>query len=141
MQNAPVADLSFYALVHHVLESSRESDESVERRTGSRRRYMCLQWLAPYREGHLPAQEDFSQVRCVDLSVNGFSFLVEGQPDYQYVVVALGDPASLFLSAEVVRRDVVPFEGENRLLFGCRFIARLDGSEYRPKLNAPVQGA
>jgi hypothetical protein len=139
VQNPNANDLSFYALVHHVLESSREYDESAERRTGRRRTFSCLQWLAPYRDGKLPGTEDFSRVQCVDLSSSGFSFLGEESADFEYVVVALGNPPTLFLSAEVVRRSIVPYEGQNRLRIGCRFVARLTESDYQPRLTGVPQ--
>ena len=134
MPTPTVADVSFYALVHHVLESSRDYDESIERRTGRRRRYSCLQWVAPYRDGRLPQADEFLRVQCVDLASGGFSFLAEDTGDHEFMIVALGDPPSLFISAEVVRRAVVPFEGEDRVRIGCRFMAKLDDPNYRPKL-------
>lgn len=133
MQNPTASDLSFYALVHHVLEVSRESDETSERRTGHRRTYSCLQWLAPYRDGRLPRSDEFVRVQCVDLSSGGFSFWAEEMSDFEYLVVALGSPPSLFVSAEVVRRSLVPYEGRNRLRIGCRLISRLTGVDYHVK--------
>jgi hypothetical protein len=136
MQNPNASDLSFYALVHHVLESSREYDEIAERRTGRRRTFSCLQWLAPYHDGKLPEVEEFSRVQCVDLSSSGFSFLADESAQFEYIVVGLGNPPTLFLSAEVVRRTIVPYEGQNRLRIGCRFVARLTNADYQPRLSA-----
>ena len=133
MPGQNTTDLSFYSLVHHVLEAGREDEESLERRTGLRKAYTCLQWLAPYRDGQLPQAGSFARVQCVDLSSGGFSFLADDTADYEYVVVALGTQPPIFVSAEVVRRAVVPFEGEDRVRIGCRFVARLDASYY-PKL-------
>jgi hypothetical protein len=139
MPNQTDDDVNIYALVHHVLDASREYDETVERRTGRRRRYSCLQWVAPYRNGRLPEASEFTRVQCIDLSSGGFAFLAEEGGDYEFLVVALGNPPSLFLSAESVRRCVVPFEGKNRVQLGCRFVAKLDVPEYSPKLPVPVK--
>ena len=136
MENGSVADISFYALVHHVLEASREDDAAAERRTGRRRSYSCLQWIAPYIDGKLPAADEFRRVQCVDLSSSGFSYLTDDSADYEYVVVALGSPATHFLSGEIVRRTAVPHEGKNCVRMGCRFVARLDEASYRPNLLA-----
>lgn len=139
MPNQTVADLSFYALVHHVLEASREDEDAVERRTGRRRHYSCLQWVAPYRSGRLPSAREFSCVRCIDLSSGGLSFLAEDAGDYEFLIVALGNPPSLFVSAQVIRRSAVNFEGEDRLQLGCRFVAKLEDPNYRPKLPSPAK--
>jgi hypothetical protein len=134
MPTQSVADVSFYALVHHVLESSREYDESQERRAGRRREYSCLQWIAPYHDGRLPEASEFVRVQCLDLSSSGFSFLADPGANDEYLIVALGNPPDLFISAEVVRRTEFVFEGEDRVRLGCRFVAKLDDPAYRPKL-------
>lgn len=140
MPTQTVTDISFYALVHHVLEASREYDENVERRTGRRRQFSCLQWIAPYRDGRLPEAADFMRVQCLDLSSSGFSFVADETAEFEYLVVALGTPPSIFVSAEIVRRIVETIDGEQRLRLGCRFVTKLDESDYRPRLPGVVAG-
>jgi hypothetical protein len=123
MTNPSDADVNFYALVHHVLEASREFDESADRRVGRRRTYSCLQWIAPYRDGRLPDGSDFRRVQCVDLSSSGFSFIAEDSCDFDFLIVSLGTPA-LLVSAEVVSRS--PADDTDGVRVGCRFVAKID---------------
>src|SRR6266446_5319314 len=67
-------DVTFFALVHSVLEAERRRD-LTERRNGRRHAYRCLQRVAPIRDGQLPEPAEFRPVQCVDLSAHGFSYL------------------------------------------------------------------
>lgn len=134
-----VADIGFYALVHHVLEASREWDEHLERRTGARREFSCLQWVAPYRDGKLPEAAEFTRVQCIDLSEGGFSYLAHQLPEHEFVMVALGSNPFIFVTAEITRRWTLEMEGQRKLALGCRFVAKLEDAGYAPNLGSATR--
>ena len=96
-----------------------------ERREGTRKSYDCIQLLAPYDANRLPQQEDFRQVRCRDLSPNGFSFLSYRQPSTDHVVVALGAVPFKFFVAKIVHSGPSEKTLGQDYLVGCRFVRRL----------------
>ena len=132
MQDEAVADADFYALVHSALESSRACGESVERRKGRRDSFSCQQWISPLREGSVPQRGSSQLVECLDISSSGFSFLANDLADVNRFVVGLGNPATLFVTAKVVRRTTVRIKGKDRIMLGCKFVAKVDdGSSHK----------
>lgn len=68
--------------------------------------------IAPLRGGKLPGKEDFFEVRCNDLTPNGFSFFAPRNPNFVRLVTALENPGGIiYLKAEIrSRRKVIFFE-------------------------------
>jgi hypothetical protein len=139
MQLLTAKDQRFYAMVHQVLAANEQSNLGGDRRRAARHRYPCLQWLAPYREDALPDAHEFIHVQCQDISPGGFAFHDEADTqNWQaspQVVVALGVDQPLLMIAEIVRRRPVETPYGTRTLFGCRFMARIMDTDYRPALG------
>lgn len=97
-----------------------------ETRTNARRSFNYKQLIAPIYEGVMPSREEFFQVTCENISAGGFAFYVEDEPDFEYLVVALGqEPILTFFSARVTRVMYKEHEGSNLYLVGCRFSGRV----------------
>ncbi len=123
------SDATFFSLVHHVLEASK-TEQDQERRDNKRHQFSCTQLLAPYRDGRMPGQEQFQHIRCHDLSPTGFSFYSAEPYVEKDLIVALGKIPFIFISAEVVHQRPVDLDGEQVLLVGCRFIARIAQTDF-----------
>jgi hypothetical protein len=97
-----------------------DSDSHIDRY-----RYDVFQYIAPF-SGDLPGAESFKKVRCRDLSRGGFSYLVEDSPDYESLVVVLGNPPDLtFLVAHVEHHQPTIIDGQTGRLVGCRFVQQV----------------
>jgi hypothetical protein len=129
------ADANFFALVHHVLEATRKEDEP-ERRETRRRKFSCLQFIAPYTDGRLPSESDFERVVCLDLSPTGFSFLIKRLPECQHLVAALRGNSMIYVTAEVIRQQEFTHEDRHMWRIGCHFLSRIS----IPRLNANLFG-
>ncbi len=141
-------DAGFYQLVHQLAGPKNPEDD--ERRGQPRHAFPASQCIAPRRNAYVPPQNEFFEVQCHDLNSGGFSFLLEEKPDYDELVVSLGEPPEpIYLIARVThcsRVIVYPSglveplgdrathvsyrspDGElGRLMFrvGCRFTKRL----------------
>lgn len=105
-----------------------------DRRNGRRAGFETMQWLAPFIPGKPIRRESFLEVRCRDISLGGFSFVLREKPDFDEVIVALGaEPNMTYVRAKVVHvANDTPMPGQ--LLIGCRFAERLQAN---PK-SAPV---
>lgn len=149
--NAQV-DADFFAMIHQrVTAPEGMGSEMDERRQEKRFPFVGLQWVAAWDGRHFPAAEAFQQVRCHDLSCQGFSFVVPrplaqpqlvagfGQrPDLIYVAAeqVWSSHVLLFPSGRVLQIDSPEAAGQRRhpngeigrplLLVGCRFLHRLD---------------
>jgi hypothetical protein len=123
MQSA--SDAGFFSLVHEVLEA--EKNRSVaDRRDGDRQAYHCVQLIAPYHAGRLPAAAEFRHVQCQDLSPGGMSYFDHQPPEHSQLLVLLGTPPFTILTAEVAHQQPVTVDGRTECLIGCRFIGRLN---------------
>ena len=120
------ADASFFDMIHGLLQEQVEPDV-VERRQGERRPFNQVQLLAWYNGVSMPTQADFFQVRCQDLSAEGFSFLVDEPPTHPFVVIALGVVPFLFFVAEIKRMQ--PHKARTEILVGCQFVRRITDRE------------
>ncbi len=70
-------------------------------------------------------QHIFFDVRCYDISTNGFSYTSRIVPQNRELVVAFGTPPTLtYVTAEVVRISPIAIDGENTNLIGCRYTGR-----------------
>ena len=116
-------DAEFFGNIHELLE--KQSQKTTNRRGAERQAFECTQLLAPYDGTTLPNSADFSPVLCHDISPTGFSFFSPQRPDYQLVVVALGDIPFRFFAAEVKRITHSNHKDLKRLLVGCKFVQRL----------------
>ena len=97
-----------------------------DRRTSVRSEFRCKQWIAPMREGRLPAAADFFEVECSDISAGGFAFLLDRQPEFETLAVVLGKaPQEVVLAARIVRCTSHGSTGRIRMRIGCRFVSRL----------------
>jgi hypothetical protein len=132
MQSA--TDAGFFSLVHEVLaaEKQRSSDD---RRNEQRHWYDCVQLIAPYTPGRLPAAAEFRHVRCQDLSPGGMSYYDVQLPENPGLLVLLGPSPFIFLTAEVTHHENVQDGDRKEYLIGCRFTGRINTSP------APEPGA
>ena len=97
-----------------------------ERRIAERRLFECVQLLAPFDGDEMPAQEDFRQVLCRDLSSTGFSFVTYRQPQTDYVVIDLGAVPFKFFVAEIAHTSRAETPNTTNFLVGCRFLRRVE---------------
>ena len=69
----------------------------------------------------------FREVQCQDVSVSGFSYLVPDQPDYEKLVVTLGDSSNKIPMIAAIVRNCMNVGSETEPLFrvGCEFGSRL----------------
>jgi hypothetical protein len=96
-----------------------------ERRASPRQPFSVVQPLAPYGHWGFPKVEMFVYVRCHDLSTGGISFLMKGEPKFEFGVIGLGPPhdRKFFVVHIVYRRPFKPGSGE--YLVGCQFVERI----------------
>lgn len=100
-------DANFYRLIHQMV-GPQLTDEPAERRGGARRPFWGVQRIAPRRGNRFPADAEFVEVRCYDLTRAGFSFFLPIRPDFDKLVAAFGTPPELlYVAAEVSRCDDV----------------------------------
>lgn len=119
------SDAGLFTAIHAAIAEQKTS-KTTERRSGERRDFRCQQLLAPFDGVTLPAQEDYSRVRCHDLSPTGFSYYADARPAAKKLVAALGRTPFRFFVAEVVNQRIVERDGKRKILVGCRFIGRID---------------
>ena len=131
------SDANFFALVHHVLESTR-SDAPRDQRICNRHPFTCDQYVAPFRDGRMPSSQDFDRVQFQDLSPSGFSFYSPHEFDCEYLVAALGVAPYLYVSAAIVHTWPELVKGQQLFFIGCRILSRLANLEYVRPLG--VQG-
>lgn len=120
-----VADAGLFTAIHAAIADQRTTPRG-ERRAGERKEFRCVQLLAPFDGVNYPTQEDYSRVRCHDLSPTGFSYLADARPAAKKLVAALGRTPFRFFVAEVVNQRIVERDGKRKILVGCRFIGRIE---------------
>lgn len=98
-----------------------------------------LQQIAPYRlGGKLPTPSDFYPVRCYDLSAKGISFLSSTPPDFQALVIRLGNPPGARYMISSIANVAPMYTGdEEQYRIGCTFVSRLDPDE----IASPAEAA
>lgn len=141
-------DASFYNLVHQL--SVAAGGPLGERRQERRSRFVATQRVALRRAPGLPDEAEFIEVQCHDLTRNGFSFFLPGEPSMRFLVVALGAPPNvIYVSTRVTHTEQVlvydsgliercgngsvPDDSKARsarrmVLVGCTFVERLTAS-------------
>jgi hypothetical protein len=66
-------------------------------------------------------------VWCHDISVSGISFFWPEQPQFERLIISVGQPERpILMQSEVMQSKVVYMHGEVRYLLGCRFTGRVD---------------
>jgi hypothetical protein len=123
MTTQSAADAGFFSLVHDVLAAEKE--HASDRRDELRQAYECLQLIAPYEEGRLPAASEFHRVRCQDLSPGGMSYIDGQPPAHRNMLVLLGPAPFIFLTAEIAHHSEIQTEAGKEFLIGCRFTGRI----------------
>jgi hypothetical protein len=124
MPQPGMTDAGFFSLVHHVLHANRSPQSDPDDR--QRHRYSCLQLVAPYVGGRLPAISEFKQVLCHDLSLSGFSFLADSVPECEQMIVALGKDPFILMAARVVHHSATVIDCVRSEIVGCQFVARIE---------------
>ena len=104
----------------------------------NRRPYTTRQNIAFYSEG-LPKAHEFEQVQCLDLSVDGVSFLLNREPEEEHLVITLGSPPNLiFMTAKVVNKRIVFKDGREGYRVGCQFLKRIEPPRYHWNLELGI---
>lgn len=102
--------------------------KGAEMRGSPRRSYQYRQLIAPMLDDKLPSRKNFFEVVCQDISASGISFVLDNEPHFERVVVALGKPPRLtFFAAEVARVQPQELDGREKWIVGCRFVGRVKG--------------
>jgi hypothetical protein len=156
-ENARV-DADFFAMIHqHV--ASVPDDSPADRRRNRRERFLGIQWVAPFDGTDFPADSEFTEVRCYDLTRSGVSFFASQRPSSEQLVIGFGHkPDLIYVAAEPIRVNpvllfpsgrVTPIEdvqapisrcsptgevGTPMMLVGCRFLRRLVWPATAPSL-------
>jgi len=104
-------------------EASETADRAYRRRA-PRFAYDTTQWIAP-RSANAPSDVcDFREVPCRNISTGGFAFLLPLPPDFEELVVRLGDGDRVILAtARVVH--TAPNKAGDGFVVGCQFTGRL----------------
>ena len=116
-------------------ESAAKSfDQSKEeRRKKKRSPFPFKQNLAPMVGDQMPPVVDFREVRCHNLSPNGFAFWANEVPDYKRLVIAFGNGGSVIhVSAKIVHVTLFDESGSDMFLVGCNYTERLEDMCYIP---------
>lgn len=102
-----------------------------------------LQQVAPYKlGGKLPTSSDFYPVRCYDLSTKGISFLSSSTPDFQALVIRLGNPpGARYMISSIANVAPIQVGDEQQYRVGCTFVSRLDPDEIVSSPSAPSRQA
>lgn len=116
--------------VMHLLVKSNRSQEVQSPAADVRYPYTAAQFVAFCSAG-LPSAEHFEQVRCLDISAGGISFLLNRRPETETLVISLGQaPRLTFVRAKVMNHRYMLANGHEGYRIGCLFTKRLDG-EYQ----------
>ncbi len=105
--------------------------------------FRATRQIAPLVDGRPPRASEFFVVRCHDLSIGGFSFYLDREPEFRQLVAAIdGSPGAAYVVARVAHwrevggaaadsTDPQPSDGDQTgsFLVGCQFLRRLDSSE------------
>ncbi len=104
----------------------KKEPTGAEKRSSPRREFFYYQRIAPVRGEGVPADDDFAQVVCCDISAGGFSFLSEEQPTFGELVISLGTPPDdRKVMARVVRVSEKDMDGQRSYQVGCQFLGRV----------------
>jgi hypothetical protein len=111
----------FFGLVHELLESDKRRSQS------------CTNHLiAPFYEGCLPIAQDFRQVRCQSLSLEGVDYFDDLPPTTERIILLLGAKRPIFLTASILKHARVPAKYGAEYLINCRFTSRISSDVLTP---------
>jgi len=113
------------AEIERVCTSLEQGSWKRENRAGGRHPFPAFVHIARCGEDGPPKRANFICVPCYDLSRGGFSFYAKTRPDYQYLVVRLGDlPEANHILARIAH--CTPHDGaEKAYRVGCEFLRKL----------------
>jgi diguanylate cyclase (GGDEF)-like protein len=93
----------------------------------NRRKSDCRQRIAPFVDGSFPDQDMFHFVKCEDLSPRGFTYLLDEQPSYDKVLLALGDERDrAYTSATVKHCRNIGSDAAPLFRVTCEFVVPVD---------------
>lgn len=102
----------------------------VEREPGRNPRSDSKQRIAPFADGRFPEPGMFRDIDCEDFSSTGFTYLVNAIPDYDKVLVALGDSAACaYTTASVQECRNIGVDDMPLYRVNCRFTAPVDRAD------------
>ena len=102
------ADAAFFNLMHHFLAASHKDEGGLgrdepgaERRCESRRAFRLTQRIAPGYCWEVPPESAWIDVRCYDLSQDGFSFFLDEKPTFERLVARFHSAEPIYVAARV----------------------------------------
>ncbi len=105
------------------LSSARPFEEM---RSSPRKKYHCIQQIAPMYNRYLPSADTYFKVECNDISQGGISFYLRRPPGCERFAIVLGQKSMpTVLIGQVVYSREVQHKGNRMYLVGCQFIDRL----------------
>jgi hypothetical protein len=150
--SAQDADAAFFNLMHHFLAASRKDEGGVGRDElgaavghESRRAFRLTQRIAPGYCWEVPPESAWIDVRCYDLSQDGFSFFLDEKPAFERLVAMFRSAEPIYVAGRVRHSRQVLVDGwggilepgilsagpvstirrtESKFLVGCQFLRR-----------------
>lgn len=100
----------------------------IEKRTlPLKKKAQSMQRIAPFVDGHFPEPGMFREIDCEELSAVAFTFLSSDPPEFDKVLVALGDSADCaYATAMVHECRSIGTESAPMYRIACRFTAPVD---------------
>jgi diguanylate cyclase len=93
----------------------------------NRRRSDSSQRIAPFIDGRFPDADMFSNIDCEEVSQHGFTFLTHEPPEYDKVLLALGDGRTrAYASASVKSTRNIGAESDPLFRVACQFTVPVD---------------
>ncbi len=114
------------AEVERLHDSKFSQAQLTDLRRSTRKKYDCIQLIAPYDGRKMPTQAEFHPHKCHDISPTGFSFWLDKPVTVTHLIVALGEVPFLFFVVEIVHQAYEPAEEPGGWRIGCRFIRRVE---------------
>lgn len=130
------SDVTARCELYRLLQASHEESlasakrlsapRGAERRQHPRTAFPHTQLIAASCDGRLPENTEFREVRCRDISAEGFSFLwpTPWRPDELLVTFDSGRQFAHLL-AIVAHNTRIDIDGLNEYVVGCRFVGRI----------------
>lgn len=93
----------------------------------NRRKSDSSQRIAPFIDGRFPDADMFSNIDCEEVSQHGFTFLTHESPEYDKVLLALGDGRTrAYASASVKSTRNIGAESDPLYRVACQFTVPVD---------------
>ncbi|HEY3966697.1 MAG TPA: GGDEF domain-containing protein [Planctomycetaceae bacterium] len=95
--------------------------------SANRRKSDSSQRIAPFIDGRFPDADMFSNIDCEEVSQHGFTFLTHEPPEYDKVLLALGDGRTrAYASASVKSTRNIGAESDPLYRVACQFTVPVD---------------